>query len=160
MLVIKYFTECNVNNVFCFPGHNSTEDQQTLEDEGIILPMKPGIPMQNRSQILQSQANPSVGMANFSTLHALVPMGHHHHPAMMPYQPNYFGNQSMATPGFVANNFPATNAAPAATEPAGRRKSVIENINPFVGEKNALPADLLSAFPVSNFFFIFSTGSK
>lgn len=116
--------------------------------------MKSGIQMQNRSQIMQS--NPAMGVTNFAAPNALLPMGHqhhhqhqHHHPPMMPYQPHYFGNQSMATPGFIANNFPAATAAPATTEPAGRRKSVIENINPFVGEKNISPAELLSTFPVS-----------
>lgn len=126
---------------------NLTEDQQTLEDEGIILPMKPGIPlqMQNRSQMLPPQPN-IAGVMNFTTPNAFMNVGNN--PAMMSYPPNYFGNQSIATPGFITNNFPATNIAPA-IEPAGRRKSLIENINPFIGEKNVVSADLLSAFPVS-----------
>lgn len=117
--------------------------------------MKPGIPhqMQNRPQIMPAQPN-AMGVMHYAAPNALLPGGshhHHHHPAMISYPPNYFGNQSMATPGFIANNFPATNIAPATIEPAGRRKSLIENINPFVGsEKNIPPADLLSAFPVSD----------
>lgn len=124
--------------------------------------MKPGIPhqTQNRPQIMPAPPN-AMGAANFAAPNTLLPVGSHHHhhhphhPAMMTYQPNYFGNQSMATPGFIANNFPATNIAPAAaantSEAANRRKSLIENINPFVGgEKTMPPADLLSAFPVSD----------
>lgn len=129
------------------------EDQQTLEDEGIILPMKPSIPHQNRPQILP-QPN-MVGMSNYSTQHnALMHVGSN--PAMMSYAPNYFGNQSIAAPGFIANNIPATHLPPA-IEPAGRRKSVIENINPFVGgENDILSTDMLSAFPVRlNFFEYF-----
>lgn len=129
----------------------STEDEQTLEDEGIILPMKPGIPlqMQNRSQILPPQPN-MAGMSSFSPPNALMHVGSN--PAMIAYAPNYFGNQSMATPGFITNNFPATNMPPAHIEPAGRRKSLIENINPFISEKNILSTDMLNLFPVSDFF--------
>lgn len=119
------------------------EDQQTLEDEGIILPMKPSIPSQNRPQILP----PHPSMAGmYSTPNGLIHVGSNN-PHMMPYAPNYFGNQSIAAPGFIANNIPATHMPPA-IEPAGRRKSVIENIKPFVSEKDILSADMLSAFPV------------
>lgn len=71
-----------------------------------------------------------------------------HNQSMMPYTQNYFGNQSIATPGFIANNFPtSSNAIP--LDPGTRRKSIIENINPFISEQKVLPSDLLSAFPVS-----------
>lgn len=120
------------------------EDQQTLEDEGIILPMKPGIPHQNRPQILPSQPN-MAGMS-YSAQSGLIHLGSNN-PNLIAYAPNYFGNQSIAPPGFIANNIPATNMPPA-IEPAGRRKSVIENIKPFVSEKEMLSADMMSAFPV------------
>lgn len=68
-----------------------------------------------------------------------------------PYAQNYFGNQSIATPGFIANNFPSSSNA-IANEPANRRKSIIDNINPFMSEQKVLPTDLLSAFPVSSGF--------
>lgn len=127
------------------------EDQQTLEDEGIVLPMKPSIPQQNRPQIMPPQPH-MAGMANYAPQYnAMMHVGSSQ--AAMPYAPNYFGAQSIAAPGFIANNIPATHIPPA-IEPAGRRKSVIENINPFVGsEKNNLSADMLSLFPVRHNFF-------
>lgn len=105
------------------------------------MPTKPSIPysIQNRNQMHNQMPN-QFNMANF-TANQMVSMN----PSMMPYTQNYFGNQ---TPGFVANNFPtSSNAVP--IEPPSRRKSIIENINPFISEKKVLPADLLSAFPVS-----------
>lgn len=65
-----------------------------------------------------------------------------------PYSQNYFGNQTIATPGFIANNFPTSN--PNSNEPAGRRRSIIESINPMISEPRTFPSDLLSAFPVCN----------
>lgn len=99
--------------------------------------MKPGIPLASTS--------------SFSPPNALMHVGSN--PAMISYAPNYFGNQAIATPGFIANNFPVAHMHPPVIEPAGgRRKSLIENINPFVGgEKNILSADMLSAFPVRDF---------
>ncbi|XP_031633089.1 kinase D-interacting substrate of 220 kDa isoform X3 [Contarinia nasturtii] len=121
------------------------EDQQALEDEGIVMSVKPSIPhpIQTRSQ-MQNQL-PHVGsMTNFGATNPMVSMSSNQ--TMLPWAQNYFGNQAIATPGFVANNFPATTN-PSATEPMNRRKSIIENINPFIGEQKGLPADLLSAFP-------------
>lgn len=127
------------------------EDQQTLEDEGIVIPMKPSIPLQNRPQILPPQPN-MTGMSSYSTPNGLIHVGSSN-PAMMSmaYAPHYYGNQSIAAPGFIANNIPAAHMPPT-IEPAGRRKSVIENIKPFVGEKDILSADMLSAFPVRLIF--------
>lgn len=123
-----------------------TEDQQALEDEGIVLPMKSSIPMsmQNRSQV-HGQLPNVASMTNFAASNPMVSFN----PSMMPYTQNYFGNQAIATPGFIANNFPS-NTNPNVGEPPNRRKSIIENINPFISEQKVLPtADLLSAFPVS-----------
>lgn len=126
------------------------EDQQTLEDEGIIMPMKPSIPLQNRAQILPPPQHMAGMSHHYSAPNTLVHVGNGQ--TMMSYAPNYFGNQSIAAPGFIANNIPATHMPPP-VEPAGRRKSVIENINPFVGEKDAiLSSDMLSAFPVRQTF--------
>lgn len=113
------------------------------------MSIKPSIPhpIQNRPQT-QNQL-PHVGsVSNFATTNPMVSMSTNQ--TMLPYTQNYFGNQAIATPGFVANNFPATN--PIANEPMSRRKSIIENINPFISEQKVLPADLLSAFPVSVVF--------
>lgn len=127
-----------------------TEDQQALEDEGIILPIKPSIPhqMQARAPIhaMPQMAN---GM-NFTATNQMISGANNQQ--MMPYAQNYFGNQAIATPGFIANNFPTTSNA-MVTEPTGRRKSIIENINPFISEQKVLPMDLLSAFPVSQSIF-------
>lgn len=109
------------------------------------MPTKPSIPhqIQNRNQMHNQMPN-VVSMTNF-TANPMISMN----PSMMPYTQNYFGNQAIATPGFVANNFPtSSNAVP--IEQSSRRKSIIENINPFISEKKAvLSADLLNAFPVS-----------
>lgn len=105
--------------------------------------------MQNRGQL---GPMPNVaGLANFSATNAMI--GNNQH--MLPYTQHYFGNQAIATPGFIANNFPAQATAMnavtmgATVEPIGRRKSIIENINPFISEQKVLSSDLLSAFPVS-----------
>lgn len=122
------------------------EDQQALEDEGIVLPMKPSIPlsMQNRSQA-HGQLPNVASVTNFAAANPMVSFNQ----SMFPYTQNYFGNQAIATPGFIANNFPSSTN-PSVGEPSSRRKSIIENINPFIGEQKVLPtADLLSAFPVS-----------
>lgn len=124
------------------------EDQQTLEDEGIIMPMKPSMPLQNRPQILPPQAN--MAMSSYATPNGMIHVGSSNQ-AVMSYAPNYFGNQSIAAPGFIANNIPGAHMPPT-IEPASRRKSVIENIKPFVSEKDLLSADMLSAFPVRPIF--------
>lgn len=125
----------------------STEDQQALEDEGIVMPMKPSIPMSipNRSQT-HGQLPNVASVTNFAASNPMVS----YNQSMVPYTQNYFGNQAIATPGFIANNFPSSTN-PSVGEPPNRRKSIIENINPFINEQKVLPtaADLLSAFPVS-----------
>lgn len=125
-----------------------SEDQQALEDEGIVLSIKPSIPLpvQNRAQF-HGQL-PHVGsLSNFTAMHPMMTMAANQ--SMPPYTQNYFGNQAIATPGFTTNNFPSSSNA-IASEPTNRRKSIIENINPFISEQKGLPIDLLSAFPVSN----------
>lgn len=132
---------------------NFTEDQQALEDEGIL--MKPNIPlsMPNRSQP-HGQLPNVASVINFGQ--TTNPMMSSFNPSMLPYTQNYFGNQAIATPGFIANNFPASTN-PNVGEPSTRRKSIIDNINPFISEQKVLPtADLLSAFPVSKNETIFT----
>lgn len=121
-----------------------------MEDEGIIMSIKPSIPfaVQNRSQV---QLPNAASVSNFAA--ATNQMVSSNNQSMLPYSQNYFGNQAIATPGFTANNFPSSSV-PNAIEPMGRRKSIIENINPFLNEqKHVLPQDLLSAFPVSILLF-------
>lgn len=111
------------------------------------MSIKPSIPfaLQNRSQVNAQLPN----VASVSNLVAANPMvSSAINQSMLPYTQNYFGNQAIATPGFTANNFPSSNI-PNAIEPTNRRKSIIENINPFINEQKGLPQDLLSAFPVS-----------
>lgn len=84
-------------------------------------------------------------MTNFSAGNPMISMANNQ--SFAPYTQHYFGNQSFATPGFIANNFPSSSNM-IANEPTNRRKSIIENINPFINEQK-LPTDLLSAFPVS-----------
>lgn len=119
------------------------------------MPIKPSIPMAMQNRAPMHAGMPHVSsMTNFSNANPMIASGGH--PAMMPYPQNYFGNQAIATPGFIANNFPS-NSNTMTTEPAGRRKSFIENIHPFINEQNVLPVDLLNAFPVSltTFFHFF-----
>lgn len=144
MLVTTNF----IHNLFTF-----SEDQQALEDEGIVLTMKPTIPMsmQNRAHnMLQHPA--AIPLFNANQMVAMAGSQ-----AAISYTPqNYFGHHAIATPGFIANNFPSSNNM-LGNEPTSRRKSIIENINPLVSEQKILPTDL-SMFPVrffSNFHFFF-----
>lgn len=133
-----------------------TEDQQALEDEGIVLSIKPSIPLsiQNRSQQAHGQLPHVSSVTNFSAANPMISAAGNQ--SMMPYAQNYFGNQALATPGFTANNFPSSMNQ-IVNEPTGRRKSIIDNINPFIGEQKVLPsAELLSAFPVYISLFILS----
>lgn len=90
-------------------------------------------------------------VTNFTATNPMVSASNNQ--SMMAYSQNYFGNQAIATPGFTANNFPsAMNQG--VNEPTNRRKSIIDNINPFIGEQKVLPsAELLSAFPVRLFYY-------
>lgn len=115
------------------------EDQQALEDEGLMLTMKPALQMPNRNMITQPS---NVPMFNTAPTMQMVPNQYN-----MGYAPqSYFGQHAIATPGFIANNFPMGNGT-LANEPSSRRKSIIENINPLVSEQKMLPVDL-SMFPV------------
>lgn len=115
------------------------EDQQALEDEGFMLTMKPTLQMQNRNMITQPS---NVHMFNAVPTMQMAP-----NQSSIGYAPqNYFGHQAIATPGFIANNFPIGNNI-LANELSSRRKSIIENINPLVSEQKMLPIDL-SMFPV------------
>lgn len=134
---------------FCSQSFSpNSEDQQALEDEGIVLSIKPSIPLpaQNRPQI-HGQLPNVASITNFSTANPMLSFANNQ--TMIPYTQNYFGNQSIATPGFIANNFPTSSTA-IPLDPGSRRKSIIENINPFISEQKGLSSDLLSAFPVSN----------
>lgn len=105
-----------------------------------MLTMKPALSMPNRNMMTQPSNVPM-----FNTV-PTMPMALNQ--SNMGYAPqSYFGHQAIATPGFVANNFPMSNSI-LANEPSNRRKSIIENINPLVSEQKILPVDL-SMFPVS-----------
>lgn len=103
--------------------------------------------MQKINQSMLTQPTP-IQMYN---LNAMVPLPNNQ-PGMAYPPQNYFGHQSIATPGFITNNFPSSASA-MPNEPSTRRKSIIENINPLVGnEQKMLPMDL-SMFPVRDFVF-------
>lgn len=111
-----------------------------MEDEGIMMPIKTNISTMPSQRLIGQ--------------HPLMPTAYHPNPfvtfgnqAAMQYQQQYLGNQPFATPGFVANNFPTNSGS--IVEPPTRKKSIIENINPFITEQSNQPADLLSSFPVS-----------
>lgn len=121
------------------------EDQQAMEDEGIVMPMKPSLPLAQQRMVAAGHYPMMPGMMNPNVMDAF------NQQSMMPYQQTFMPatNPSFtAMPGFVANNFPATNNVPP-IEPAQRKKSIIENINPFISENRNLPPDALSSFPVS-----------
>lgn len=111
------------------------------------MPIKPSIPMsmQNRAQV-QGQLPNVASVTNFQAANPMLSMSNN--PMMMPYGPHYFPNQAMPMPGFIASNLPVAKN-PIVPEPTARRKSIIDNINPFINEPKMLPAvDLLSEFPV------------
>lgn len=119
------------------------EDQQAMEDEGIVLPMKPS------SAQRMAAAGPYHFMSGIlnpnGTIDSYGPQN------MMPYQPAFMpaaNNPSFTMPGFVANNFPASSTVQP-VEPMQRKKSIIENINPFTSELRNPTNDALNSFPVS-----------
>lgn len=115
------------------------EDQQAMEDEGIVMPMKTALPIQHQFN------NRHV---NYPMLPStMMPYGV---PNALPYQQQQqyiAANQTFPPQGFIPNNMPMnTNTA---LEPHQRKKSIIDGINPFVSEQTNPPADVLKAFPVS-----------
>lgn len=117
------------------------EDQQAMEDEGIVLPMKPAQRMAAAGpyQFMSGVLNPNGTMDSYGPQN------------MMPYQPAFMPaahNPSFTMPGFVANNFPSSSTVQP-VEPMQRKKSIIENINPFTSELRNPSNDALSSFPVS-----------
>lgn len=131
------------------------EDQQAMEDEGIMLPMKPSLPLASAAQHRMAAAGHYPLMSGVMNPNAMDSFGAQnmiqYQPAFMPVATN---NPPFTMPGFVANNFPASNNVQP-IEPMQRKKSIIENINPFTSEHRNLPPDALSSFPVSKRFRIF-----
>lgn len=126
------------------------EDQQAMEDEGIVLPMRPPLPMTATAQQRMVAAGHYPMMSSMMHPNAMDPFGQQ---SVMPYTQPYMSastNPSFTMPGFVANNFPASSTAQPA-EPIQRKKSIIENINPFTAElrNQANANEALGAFPVS-----------
>lgn len=116
------------------------EDQQAMEDEGIVMPMKTQLPMQQQfnNRAINYQMLPN---------NTMMPYGA---PNALPYQPHqqYIANQPFT--GFMPNTMP-TSASSTALDPHQRKKSIIDGINPFISEQNNLPADVLKTFPVSRY---------
>lgn len=109
------------------------EDQQALEDEGIIIPIKSSPPMRPLPQMMQQNMaySPQFGQHSASS-----------------YQP-YYGQPPPMAP-YMPSNVPSF--APAAigpTEPPSRKKSIIEAIAPIAVENKAQPTEYMNAFPVS-----------
>lgn len=125
------------------------EDQQAMEDEGIVMPMKTTMPISTAAhQRMAAAGHYHMGVMNPNVMDSFGPQG------MMPYQPTFMpavNNPSFTMPGFVANNFPASSATQP-PEPLQRKKSIIENINPFTSELRNLPPEALNSFPVSEFY--------
>lgn len=124
---------------YLFDNFNSilTEDQQALEDEGIILPMKSGFsspPHRPMHQLTSSNMGPAPQFGGHSS---------------SSYQPYYGVPPAIAPP--VTNSIPNFAPSVGPTEPPSRKKSIIENITPYVPvpENKKLPAEYMNAFPVS-----------
>lgn len=115
-----------------------TEDQQAIEDEGGIV-----LPMRNMYQSnVPQRPVPQIMASSFAAN------------AMMPYNNNaamFYGNQQFAMAAMPPPTYPVQNAPPT-SEVQHRKKSIIENINPFISENTKTPADLLKSFPVSFVF--------
>lgn len=129
------------------------EDQQALEDEGIVIPLiKPSIPTTapTRNQSHQNLLATSSGISSHHS-NAIVPSNNNQPYSL--YSQSSYNNQGAG--GFLTSNYSSNNLL--SNEPTGRRKSIIENIHPTINELNQLPADLLSAFPVSYPFFTLPT---
>lgn len=121
------------------------EDQQALEDEGIVIPMiKPSMPApapirnQSHHNLLTS------GGIGSHHSNAIVPLASNQ--SFSSYSQSPFNNNPGAS-GFLTSNYSSNNLA--AGDPAGRRKSIIDNMHPAIGESKQPPIDLLNAFPVS-----------
>lgn len=125
------------------------EDQQAMEDEGIVLPIRPTMQLTAAAQQRMAASGNYNMMSGVLHPNAMDSFGQHnimqYHPAFMPAATN----PSFTMPGFVANNFPVSNNSQP-TEPMQRKKSIIENINPFTSDpRNQSNDAALSAFPVS-----------
>lgn len=119
-----------------------TEDQQALEDEGIVIPMiKPSIPAPAppRNQSHHNLLSSSSGSHHSN---AIVPLSNN--PAYSAYSQNPYGNSA----GHLTANYSSSNLV--GSDSTGRRKSIIDSIHPAISETKQLPYDLLSAFPVSD----------
>lgn len=122
-----------------------------MEDEGIVMPMRPPLPMTATVQQRMIQAGQYPMMSAMMHPNSMDQYGQQ---SVMPYTQAYIPastNPSFTSmPGFVANNFPASGTAQP-PEPIQRKKSIIENINPFTAElrNQANANEALGAFPVS-----------
>lgn len=129
------------------------EDQQALEDEGIVIPMRSSLPMSTMSTMPTHRMNAQghyammQGMMNQSNIDSFPIQNQM--PLQQPYMQQTANSQPFAMSGFAVNNFPAPNSAPV-PEPMQRKKSIIDNINPFMSEHRNVPNDALSSFPVSH----------
>lgn len=131
------------------------EDQQAMEDEGIVLPMKAALPVTlavQQQRLAAAAAGHYPFMSNVFNPNAMDSFSTQN---VMPYQPSFMpatANQSFPMPGFVTNNFPASSSNQP-IEPMQRKKSIIENINPFTSELRNPSNDALSSFPVSHILY-------
>lgn len=60
-----------------------------------------------------------------------------------------YGNQPFGMPAIAPANYNPVQAALTTSDVQHRKKSIIENINPFIGESKNSPAEILKSFPVS-----------
>lgn len=124
-----------------------TEDQQALEDEGIVIPMiKPSIPAPAppRNQSHHNLLSSSTGSHHSG---AIVPLSNNQ--PYSAYSQNPYSNQT----GLLTNNYSSSNLV--GSDPTARRKSIIDSIHPAINETKQLPIDLLSAFPVRLYPYLF-----
>lgn len=109
------------------------EDQQALEDEGIIIPMKQLPPHRSMHPMMPPNMaySPQFGQHSASS-----------------YQPYYGQPPPMASS--LPSNIPSFQpAAVGPTEPPSRKKSIIEAIAPIVVEKKMQATEYMNAFPVN-----------
>lgn len=127
-----------ISNIFPCPF---AEDQQALEDEGIVIPMKSGLPSPPHRPFQHPMSIPP-------TMSYSPQFGQH---SASSYQPYFMQpppqQQLLAVTSMNAPSFPEPAVGP--TAPQQRKKSIIESIVPVAVDNTKSMPEYMNAFPVN-----------
>lgn len=127
-----------ISNIF---PYLFAEDQQALEDEGIVIPMKSGLPSPPHRPFQHPMSIPP-------TMSYSPQFGQH---SASSYQPYFMQpppqQQLLAVTSMNAPSFPEPAVGP--TAPQQRKKSIIESIVPVAVDNTKSMPEYMNAFPVN-----------